>query len=134
MFLVVAIVAVLGVLTTILMPGGKPQQPPPDEPARVGDDSTFPDGDTFVIAETYGDDPALAPSRPNGREKNGTEVNGADQRTAPRRGSTRTQIRAVAILPTTAVLPAGRRDGVRGTQRSGATPRQRNSCAWTSPG
>ena len=32
-FLVVAIVAVLGVLTTILMPGGKPQQPPPDEPA-----------------------------------------------------------------------------------------------------
>jgi hypothetical protein len=52
-FLLVATVAAIGVLTTLLMPRGRPTPQGVQGPGRTTDEAILPDGETFVIAETY---------------------------------------------------------------------------------
>ena len=71
-FVVVAIVAAFGVLTTILMPGGKPVYETIDGPGRTSDEAILPDGETFVIAETYDEtDESVATTNGGGNGTNG---------------------------------------------------------------
>ncbi len=50
-FVVVAIVAAFGVLTTLLMPGGKPVYEGFDAPVPTTDEAILPDGETLVITD-----------------------------------------------------------------------------------
>jgi EmrB/QacA subfamily drug resistance transporter len=56
-FVTMFVIAVLGALTTILMPGGKPVTAPAAEYAgHPVDEATLPDGETFVVAEPLEED------------------------------------------------------------------------------
>ena len=55
-FLMVAIVAAVGVVTTLLMPGGKPVEQGFDGPNQAREETILPDGEAFVIAEPYSEE------------------------------------------------------------------------------
>jgi MFS family permease len=78
-FVVVAIVAAFGVLTTLLMPGGKPRYEGFDQPGSTTDEAILPDGETFVIVEPFGEDaaPSVTGTNPNGSGNgNGSDADG----------------------------------------------------------
>jgi MFS family permease len=51
-FVTMFVVAVVGALTTVLMPGGKPRrQQVPEEHGHPVDEAILPDGETFLVAE-----------------------------------------------------------------------------------
>ena len=52
-FVVVAVVAAIGALTTVLMPRGKPTAYGMEGPGRTTEEAILPDGETFVIADPY---------------------------------------------------------------------------------
>ena len=52
-FVVVAVVAAIGALTTVLMPRGKPTAYGMQGPGRTTEEAILPDGETFVIADPF---------------------------------------------------------------------------------
>lgn len=81
-FVVVAVVAVFGVLTTILMPRGRPVHEVVDGLGRTSDEAILPDGETLVIAEPFGEDDDATRNGTDAARTNGDRANG---RTAPDR-------------------------------------------------